>query len=396
MRRSRPGRSCARSLRSGTLRVCLVYDCLYPHTIGGAERWYRNLAERLRDAGHDVTYLTLRQWPRSERPSIRGVNVVAVGPRMQLYANGRRKIAPPVVFGGGVLSHLLLRGHHYDIVHTASFPYFSLLSAGMARRVHGFRLLVDWHEVWTREYWREYLGRSGWVGWQVQRRCARIRQHAFCFSRLHERRLREEGLRGEIQVLEGEFAGPLEAPIPAEPEPVVVFAGRHIPEKRVLSIVPAMARARELLPGLRAEIFGDGPERPKLLELIRNLGLVEAVDAPGFVDGDRIEGALRRALCLLLPSRREGYGLVVVEAASMGTPSVVVAGPDNAAAELVSEGENGFLVSSPEPEELAKAIVRVHEAGYQLRERTARWFGENAPRLSLENSLKTVIEAYTR
>jgi hypothetical protein len=29
------------------VRICLVYDCLYPHTVGGAERWYRDLAERL-------------------------------------------------------------------------------------------------------------------------------------------------------------------------------------------------------------------------------------------------------------------------------------------------------------------------------------------------------------
>ena len=33
------------------VRICLVYDCLYPHTVGGAERWYRNLAERLARTG---------------------------------------------------------------------------------------------------------------------------------------------------------------------------------------------------------------------------------------------------------------------------------------------------------------------------------------------------------
>ena len=46
------------------MRICLVYDCLFPHTVGGAERWYRSLAERLAADGHEVTYLTLRQWDR--------------------------------------------------------------------------------------------------------------------------------------------------------------------------------------------------------------------------------------------------------------------------------------------------------------------------------------------
>jgi glycosyltransferase involved in cell wall biosynthesis len=382
--------------KESTLRVCIVYDCLYPFTVGGAERWYRDLAERLTEQGHSVTYLTLRQWPRGQQPPVAGIEVRAVGPQLRLYAGGRRRILPPLVFGAGVLVHLLRHGRRYDVVHTDAFPYFSVLAAALARRVHGYRLFVDWFELWTRDYWREYLGRLGKLGWLVQRRCVRLRQRAFCFSRLHERRLREEGFSGKIEVLEGVFSGPLEAPTPTEAEGVVVFAGRHIPEKRVLSIPPAVACARKHLPDLRAQIFGDGPERARLLELIRELDLDQAIEAPGFVDGDRIQSALRNALCLLLPSRREGYGLVVVEAAAVGTPCVVVAAPDNAATELVSEGENGFVADSCEPEELAKAILLVSKAGQALRERTAQWFGQNAKRLSIESSLQTVLEAYRR
>jgi glycosyltransferase involved in cell wall biosynthesis len=379
------------------VRVCIVYDCLYPHTIGGAERWYRNLAERLAAERHEVTYVTLRQWPRGQEPEIPGVRIVTAGPRLELYVAGRRRILPPLVFGAGVFVHLLRRGRRYDVVHTASFPYFSLLAAGLVRRLHRFRLIVDWHEVWTRDYWRDYLGRfPGWVGWRVQRRCVRLPQQAFCFSRLYQRRLAEEGFRGEAQVLEGELAGSLEAEPPVAASNVVVFAGRHIPEKRVLAIPPAIARVRERIPGLRAQIFGDGPDREALLELIAELGLEDVVEAPGFVEGEQVEDALRQALCLVLPSRREGYGLVVVEAARAGTPSVVVPGPDNAAAELVSEGENGVLASSAEADALAEAIVRVHEVGFPLREATSAWFGRNASRLSLASSLDTVLEAYRR
>ena len=43
------------------MKIAIVYDCLFPNTVGGAERWYRNLAERL-GASHSVTYLTRRQW----------------------------------------------------------------------------------------------------------------------------------------------------------------------------------------------------------------------------------------------------------------------------------------------------------------------------------------------
>ena len=377
------------------MRVCLVYDCLFPHTVGGAERWYRNLGERLAADGHDVTYLTLRQWDRGADPGVPGVDVRIVGPRMALYvsdASGRRRILPPLVFGLGVLWHLLLHGRRYDAVHTASFPYFSLLAAAVARPLHRYAIVVDWHEVWSRAYWRSYLGRvGGAVGAFVQRLCARVPQRAFCFSRLHG-----EGLRGDPTVLTGEYAGALERPQPAPARDVVVFAGRHIPEKRVPALLPALARARATAPELRAEILGDGPERPRVLAEIERLGLRDAVDAPGFVAHARVEEALRTALCMVLPSAREGYGLVVVEAAARGTPSVVVAGEDNAATELVDDGENGFVAASASAEDLAAAILRVREAGPALREATAAWFERNAQRLSLEHSLETVLAAYGR
>jgi len=378
------------------MRICLLYDCLYPHTIGGAERWYRDIGARLAAEGHDVTYVTLRQWDKDVNPDFAGVRVVTAGPRLELYAEaGRRRIAPPLVFGLGTLWHLLRHGRGYDVVHTASFPYFSLLAAGLARRVHGFRLLVDWHELWTRAYWERYLGRiGGWVGWTVQHLCLRVPQRAFTPSRLQAERLREEGFRGQVTVLDGRYEGTLD-PAQARPaDPFVVFAGRLIPEKQAPAIVPAVKAARERLPDLRGVIFGDGPDRAAVLAAIAEHGMEGVVEAPGFVDRSRVEDALDRALCMVLPSRREGYGLVVVEAAHRGLPSVVVRDPDNAAAELVHDGENGFVAESASPEDLADAILRVHSDGDPLRERTAAWFNHNAARLSLRRSLDRLAELY--
>jgi glycosyltransferase involved in cell wall biosynthesis len=378
------------------MRICIVYDCLFPWTVGGAERWYRNLAERLAGHGHEVTYLTLRQWEAGDEPGLPGVSVRAVGPRLALYGrDGRRRVLPPLVFGAGVAWHLLRHGRRYDVVHTASFPYFSLLAAGLLRPLGRFGLVVDWHEVWSRRYWREYLGRvGGAIGHAVQLACVRLPQLAFCFSRLHRDRLVQEGLRGTPRILEGEYAGDLTPPEPNAAEPVVVFAGRLIPEKRAPAVVPAVGRARQALPGLRATVFGDGPERGDVLAAIAREGLEGVVQAPGFVAATEVEDALRTALCMLLPSRREGYGLIVVEAAARGTPSIVVAGEDNAAVELVEEGVNGTVAASASPDDLAAAIVRVHEGGHALRERTCAWFAANARRLSLDGSLDAVVAGY--
>lgn len=385
------------------MKICIIYDCLFPYTVGGAERWYRNLAERLAQEGHEVTYLTLRQWPRGKHGEVPGVRVVPVGPRLTLYDTaGRRRIWPPLVFGLGVFWHLLrydlLRyGRRYDVVHTASFPYFSLLAAGFLQRLGGgYQLVSDWHEVWTRAYWQEYLGRvGGWVGWRVQRLCARSpRQRAFCFSRLHQQRLLDEGFRGKVTILAGEYDGELTFEEPVAAEPVVVFAGRHIPEKRVPALVAAMAVVHARAPSLRCDIYGDGPERASVEAAIRAERLERVVTVRGFVDSAVVDSALRSATCMVLPSRREGYGMVVVEAAARGTPSVVVSEPDNAAVELVEDGVNGFTAKSARPQDLAAAILAIHRAGMPLRKTTADWFTRNAQRLSLVNSLTEVVATY--
>ena len=475
-------------------RVLIVYDCLYPWSIGGAERWYRALAERLAAEGHQVSYITLRQWPPGAAPAaaaaretdgppaIPGVSVLTAGPRLALYQGARRRLWPPLRFGLGVAWHLLGHGHRYDVVHTASFPYWPLLAAAALQRRGGYRLLTDWWEVWTLSYWRSYTGRVvGTTGWLVQRLCLRLPHHAFVFSHLHAARLQAEGHRAPVSLLRGVYAGPLPEPgnrqraagdespagassgpsgqdpgagarsascgiarpgpdslaggEPADPTriaptarrpdsqtdpgltsapdepatgpsqplvtdgaipdgPFILYAGRHIPEKRVPAIVPALAVARASVPSLTAVITGDGLTRQALDAAVTAANLEQVVLRPGFVSEAMLDRLYRAALCVVLPSRREGYGLIVVEAAARGTPSVVVAGPDNAATELIEPGVNGFIAASAGAAPLASAMLDVYRAGPTLRASTAAWFAANAPRLSLAGSLARVSAAY--
>jgi glycosyltransferase involved in cell wall biosynthesis len=384
------------------MRIAIVYDCLFPNTVGGAERWYRNLAERL-EGEHEVVYLTRRQWgeegPGTSFPTI------AVSGRSELYTgSGRRRIWPPIRFGFGVFRHLLRHGRRYDAVHTASFPYFSLLGAWLALRLtrSRARLIVDWHEIWSLDYWRTYLGRAGGrIGYWIQALCLRLPDRSFTFSRLAEARARELGHRAPISRLTGEYAGDDEerrALLPSgdgpEGSPTVVAAGRQIPEKRVPAIPPAIAEAARGLPELRCVILGDGPEAEETRRAVGELGLGDRVELRGKVSHPEVMRALASAACLVHPSMREGYGLVVVEAASLGTPSVVVDGPDNAATELIEQGVNGFVTADSEPDSLARAIVQTVEGGTALRASTLGWYERNREALSIESSLAQVEDSY--
>lgn len=372
------------------MRVCIVYDCLFPWTVGGAERWYRALAERLAAQGHDVTYVTQLQWGVADVPAIAGVRVVAVTPRMALYSNAKRRIVPPLRFGLGVFVHLLRHGRGYDHVHLASFPYFSLLAAGVLRPIGGYSLGVDWHEVWSAAYWREYLGAGGRIGWWVQRLCAALPQQAFAFSRLHRDRL--AGLGRSATLLPGEYAGGDKEQLAAGDPPTILYAGRLIAEKRVDLLLEAFALVHAGDPALRLQIVGDGPERDRLAARVQELGLGAMAELTGFVPQAAFDRLFGRATAIVQPSAREGYGMVVVEAAVRGIPAVLVEAPDNAAVELVEPGTNG-LVAEPTPEALAAAILAVVADNPAWRARTARWYAVNRERLSLDHSLRIVAGA---
>jgi glycosyltransferase involved in cell wall biosynthesis len=376
------------------VRVCLVYDRLYPFRIGGAERWMRDLAPRLAERGHRVTYLTERQWQTGEEPRLPGVGVVGLGSYRPDDPRGQDTLQP-LWFGLRVFQHLWRHGPRYDVVHTASFPFFPLLAAAVLRRRFGYRLVVDWHEVWTKRYWCSYAGPViGRVGWLVQRACILATEHALCDSRLHADRLRAQGFRGPISILRGLYGGPVTSEPAEAAELVVVYAGRHVPHKRVPLLVQAFALLRKSHPELRLDLYGDGPDRKRVEQLVVELGLEDRVHVYGTRTEEDVAHAVSRAACLATASEREGYGLVVAEAAARGTPSVIVAGPENAALELVVEGVNGAVSPTSRATEIAAAILRVVDAGATLRESTERWFSRNASRILIDNSVEQVIDAY--
>jgi glycosyltransferase involved in cell wall biosynthesis len=385
----------SRGRDSSPLHICIAYDRLYPWSIGGAERWYRRLAQRLASDGHRVTYLTTRQWLAGDEPSLPGVRVIAIARDNPLYGRGHRRLGPVLRFGLALWFHLLRHGHRYDVVHASAMSSWTTFAAGSLTGVRRYTLILDWWEIWTWAYWRGYVGPvAGTLGWLMQRQAARLRHQPIVHSELHARRLR--GLHNNALAVRahGLLPIPSSVDVPRPADPLILYAGRFIAEKQVPAIVAALAQARKRLPLLRACLIGAGPDTDVVRQAIHIAGLGESVELPGFVSEDALTQTLKRALCLVLLSRREGYGLVIVEAAAVGVPSVVLRHPDSAAAELIVEGVNGLTCASTDPDDVASAILRVYDAGYELRRATLAWFQANAATLTMDDSLPHLLDAY--
>ncbi|WP_232549179.1 glycosyltransferase family 4 protein [Propioniciclava soli] len=375
------------------MRVAVAYDCLFPHTTGGGERQYRHFAELLAADGHDVTYLTARQWDGSV-PSA-SFAVVPVTGRLRLYdADGVRRPAAAATFAAGLGRHLLRHRGRYDAVIVSALPVLNVFAARAALAGTRTAQVYDYLEVWPRHQWVAYNGPVlGTVAWALQRAAVRLSPLASCHSGLSAGRLRREGLRGEPIVSPGLVAVDTEVtPVPeADDPPYLVYAGRHIQDKRVDALPAALAVARREIPDLRAVILGDGPERNAVAAAIRAAGVADAVDLPGFVSEAELTRIVGHAAVLVNPSRREGYGLVVVESAGHGTPVVLVTDPGNAAVELVTDDVNGFVAASTAPEELAAAIVRAVRGGSALRARTRTWYDDALVSRRIDKAVDQIV-----
>ncbi|HZQ16269.1 MAG TPA: glycosyltransferase [Gaiellaceae bacterium] len=183
-----------------------------------------------------------------------------------------------------------------------------------------------------------------------------------------------EGLRAAglpvpaaIEILAGGVPAPPPGPARARAAGTglrIGFAGRLVPEKGVDVLVRALAA----LPGATLAVAGDGPERGRLQELARELGLDGRLELLGVLEDADIWPFYRALDCLALPSRttprwKEQLGAVLIEAMACGVP--VVGSDSGSIPEVI--GDAGLVVREGDADAFADAFRRLADAS--LRER---------------------------
>jgi glycosyltransferase involved in cell wall biosynthesis len=142
---------------------------------------------------------------------------------------------------------------------------------------------------------------------------------------------------------------------PIEPTYDVVYMGRLLEHKNIGMLLQAAHLCREQGRAIRVLVVGDGPCLDSLVTARDEMGLGDLVRFQPFVTEAEYSGTMRSGRIFVLPSLREGFGRVVLEANSCGLPAIVVDHPDNAAVELIQPGLNG-LVSGGSVAALAATI----------------------------------------
>ena len=291
---------------------------------GGSERTLGQVARGLVERGHQVT-VTTAAYPGRPRDEVdHGVHYRRRGGRLSVYPRG--------------LLHSRATGYDVVVDVQNGVPFFA--AVGRPRTT----LLVVHHV--HREQWPVAVGPvAGRIGWFLESRVSPAvhrATHAVAVSASTAREMVGLGHPAE-RLLVVRNGSDTPGPLPArDDQPRVVVVSRLVPHKQVEHAIEALAQLSEAHPDVRLRIVGEGYHRAALEQLAHELGVADRVDLLGHVsDGER-DAELARAWVHVLPSLKEGWGLVAVEAAACGTPTLAYrsAGGVN---ESVVHGVTGYL-----------------------------------------------------
>jgi len=341
------------------MKIAFIYDAVYPWVKGGAEKRVYELAKRLAQRGHEVHWYSIGWWwPEQGQKDITmdGIILHGVSKPIELYSDDRRSIKEAILFSLKLFKPLWKES--FDVVDCQGFPFFSCFTAKTHSLMGKSNLIITLHEVWG-DYWYQYLGKPGIFGKIIERLMLGLTGNIITVSKKTKKDLKKI-IKSENSVVipNGIDFNHITMIQPSNEKSSVIFAGRLIKEKNVDVLIKSLKIVKKKIPDIKCLIIGEGPEGLKLRKLVAELQIEDNIIFKGFMRNyDDLIGYMKSSKVLVLPSTREGFGIVIIEANACGIPVIVVDHEMNAAVDLVHDGENGFKTKLS-PVDMADNIIK--------------------------------------
>jgi len=335
------------------IKLAIVTDVLPPWNVGGRETHLELLLPQLADLGFDVTVYTMRWWDEpvpDEKIGDGWLRVRALAKPRPLYKNGRRSFGQAFAYSIACLRLLTV---DFDVLQTDPVPYFHLPVVWLVCKIRRRPFAILWWEVWGKDYWKEYLGLIGYLGIIFERVTTRMSDATLAGSRRTYQQLADLGVDLDRLVLTESAPRVLSAKVMSD-SPELLFVGRLLGHKRADLAIEIVQRLND--PNIRLCVVGSGPVKSELELQVRVAKLESQVIFVERASEEVLAELIVNAKVLVAPSEREGFGLVVAEALSVGTPVVTVDASTNASKELVIDGVSGRVCRAGDVEDLTSAV----------------------------------------
>jgi len=315
------------------------------------------ISGRLAKKGHEIHIYTMNWWNGNDFVKD-GIYYHGVCKPKKLYTpDGRRSISQALYFGSKVLFPLLKED--FDLIDADHMPYFPCFSTKIASVVKGTPLVITWLEVWDK-YWYDYLGLfKGLAGRLIERIVTKFPDEFITISNATKKGLTTIGVNeSRVEFIPiGININKIKRIKPSNKRYDALFAGRLIKDKNVDVLIKSIKLVKKNIPLVSCCIIGDGPEKENLIKLVEDFNLKENIKFIGFLGNADIISHMKSSKIFVLPSTREGFGLVILEANACGSPVVGVNSENSrCVGELIKNGENGILLDKLDERVLAHKI----------------------------------------
>jgi glycosyltransferase involved in cell wall biosynthesis len=333
------------------MKAPVLLSVAHHRRIGGAERSLLLLLRGLRERGWECRVLVPGPGPLSDGLRDEGFGC-EVAPFHPVYAGGSRTSALLRLIRAGLEAPWVHR--HFRAIAGRVAPSVVHVNGLPSRPAVAFKrmgLPVAWH---VRELYHGLAGRA------LRRAAASHSDVLACISSACRAQFSGAPDSRARIVPNGVTVPRSLRPTPGNTIPRIVLFSQLIPEKGHDLFLRALARLVQWSPAVRVEIFGEDPApgQPwlqRLRRLIRRLGLEGLVELRGFVADPERE--LAGAEILVLASREEPSGRVLLEAMAHGVP--VVAAAAGGVPEIVRDGETGLLFAPGDEAGCAECLRRL-------------------------------------
>ena len=306
---------------------------------GGSERYIETMARGLVERGARVTIFCAAHDAAPSDEVIDGVRYVRRGDHLEVYLLG-------------VWNLLRRRFGKVDLVVDVQngLPFFTRVAT---RRP----VVVLVHHVHREQWPVVFPGTLGRVGWWIERRLAPVlyrRSQYIAVSRATRAELVPLGVgKQRIAIVHNGTADAPPVSARRSPTPELVVVGRLVPHKQVEHAIDAVVALREEHPDVHLSIVGSGWWEDDLRKYVAEAGAGDLVTFEGQVSEERKHEILARSWLMLLPSLKEGWGLVIGEAGSHRVPTVAYSSAGGTR-ESIEHDRTGVLVD--DQAELTSAV----------------------------------------
>jgi len=339
------------------MKIAYIYDAVYPWIKGGAEKRVYEIAKRLARK-HEVHWYGVGWWWTEKNPrniELDGIHLHAVCRPIDLYENEKRSAKVAIYFALKLLP--LLLKENFDIIDCQGTLFFSCFTSRLHSIIKKSIPVITWHEVWY-DYWYEYLGKKGFLGKYVEKITLKLNSKMIAVSEKIRKDIVKTLKDKEVTVIpNGIDFKEIQKIKPYREKSDVIYVGRLVRYKNVDFLIKSIKLLEKKIPDIKCIIIGDGPERNYLEKLAEDLGITKNIEFIGFAkDYNELISRIKSSKVFVLPSTREGFGIVVIEANACGLPVVVIDNAMNASIELINQQINGF-VSDLSADDIANFIV---------------------------------------